>query len=254
MGRSASEEREALNKAGCRTAASFCTWFLTEYPKLIIQGGDKTLANSFVVYRNTSFINHFRGAFSSAAQRGSSACIMFYGQYYISSVLGKPTESTTINSGIAGFISGGASSFIHTIFEPMKIRHESIKWNIYKKAIVPMFWRHALFDMTFFSCGTLLKDKPYSTQFAVSALAASCVNLFHDLWKTQLIASLPKRVKFVAVVRGLTPSEYIKQMAWKSLDLGANWWFMGFLYQRAFDPHHGKKVDNNNKASTSGIK
>ena len=99
-----------------------------------------------------------------------------------------------------------------------------------KKAIVPMFWRHALFDMIFFSSTTALKDKPYSTQFAISALAASCVNLFHDLWKTQLIKSLPKRIKFITTLKTLNPMELSKQMSWKGMDLGTNWWMTGFLY------------------------
>ena len=241
QGASKEAEAEALRKASCRAVASGFTWFITEYPKLLIQSGNgTTLAQSFATYKSTPFSSHLRGAFSSAAQRGSSTCIMFYGQYYIAATLGKPTEYAAVNAGIAGFISGGVSSFVHTIFEPMKIRHgEGIKWSVYRKAIVPMFWRHALFDMSFFSCGALLKDHPYSTQFAVSALVASSVNLFHDLWKTQLIKALPKRVKFLTVLRGLTPTEYAKQMAWKSMDLGANWWLMGFMYQRLFDPPKG---------------
>ena len=242
-GASDEAEAEAIRKACCRAVASGFTWFITEYPKLLIQSGNgTTLAQSFAIYKKTPITSHLRGAFSSAAQRGSSTCIMFYGQYYIAATLGKPTEYAAVNAGIAGFISGGVSSFVHTIFEPMKIRHgEGIKWSVYRKAIVPMFWRHALFDMSFFSCGTLLKEHPYSTQFAVSALVASSVNLFHDLWKTQLIKALPKRVKFLTVLSGLTPKEYMKQMAWKSMDLGANWWLMGFMYQRLFDPSHGGK-------------
>lgn len=124
--RTAGEEVEALRKASTRAVASFFTWFIAEYPKLIIQGNNVSLKESFSIYKNTSFKNHLRGALSSAAQRGTSACIMFYGQYHISNALDKPTEYAAVNAGIAGFISGGASSFIHTLFEPMKIRHEGM--------------------------------------------------------------------------------------------------------------------------------
>ncbi|KAJ1386989.1 hypothetical protein B484DRAFT_459899 [Ochromonadaceae sp. CCMP2298] len=231
------EEMEVLRKASSRALASSLTWFGTEYPKLIIQSGNTT-AQAIAIYKNTAFTSHLRGAVSSAAQRGSSACIMFYGQSYIEAAMGKPTEYAVVNAGMAGFISGGLSSFVHSIFEPLKIRHgEGFRLSVYKKALVPMMWRHALFDMSFFSCGALLADKPYSTRFAVSALVASSINLFHDLWKTQLIKALPKRVKFITVLRSLTPAEYFKQMAYKSFDLGANWWLMGFIYEQLFADH-----------------
>ncbi len=230
----ASEEQEAFKKAGARAIASSFTWFLTEYPKLIAQSGKVPLSELISIYKNTSLKNHIRGSLSAAAQRGSSACIMFYGQYYITTAMNKPTESAALNAGLAGFLSGGASSLIHTVFEPMKIRHEGFKFNVYVRALVPMFWRHGLFDATFFAMNSTLKDYSYATQFAVSALAASCVNLSHDLWKTQLIKALPTRVKYISVLRDLTLREYGKQMVMKSLDLGMNWWLTGLLYQKVF--------------------
>jgi len=231
----AAEEREAFNKAYARAASSSITWFITEYPKLITQqNGAKPLAEMLAIYRNTSIKNHLRGSLTAAAQRGSSTALMFYGQYYIITAMNKPTEYAVVNAGLAGFLSGGVSSFVHSAFEPLKIRHEGFKFSVYKKAIVPMFWRHGLFDATFFAMNTLLKDYSYPTQFAVSALAASCVNLPHDLWKTQLIKALPARVRFMDVLRSLTMSEYSKQMLAKCADLGVNWGMTGLLYQSVF--------------------
>ena len=234
--RSAAEEHEALRKAGARTIASSMTWFLTEYPKLIFQSaGNGSFSQTYAIFQKTPLRSHLRGSFSSAAQRGSSACIMFYGQYYIANLLNKPTEYVAVNAGIAGFVSGGASSLIHTVFEPMKIRHgEGFRLPVYTKALVPMFFRHALFDMYFFTSISVLQDYTSSPaiQFAMSALGASIVNLPHDLWKTQLIQSLPARVKFITVLRSLTLKEYSRQMFMKSADLGMNWGMTGFLYSQ----------------------
>jgi hypothetical protein len=160
---------------------------------------------------------------------------MFYGQYYISNILNKPTEYAAVNAGMAGFVSGGASAFVHTIFEPLKIRHsEGFRLDTYRKALVPMFFRHALFDMYFFTSVACMPDYSYPVQFAVSALGASLINLPHDLWKTQLIQALPARVRFITVLRSLTLKEYAKQMFMKSADLGMNWGLTGFLYEQLF--------------------
>jgi len=223
---------EALNKAQSRALASAGTWFITEYPKLLIQS--RPFSTTWEAYRSTSIQHHLRGASLSAFQRGSSAYIMFYGQSWIAKVLGSPTSNATANAGIAGFISGGASSLVHTIFEPMKIKHESFRFDVYSKALVPMFWRHALFDTAFFASNAALIDQPYSVQFGVSALAASCVNLTHDVWKTRFIQALPKRLAFVTVLRELSTVEYAKQLCWKSIDLGANWFATGVVYSHFF--------------------
>jgi len=223
---------EAFNKAQSRALASAGTWFITEYPKLLVQS--RPFSTTWEAYRSTSVGHHIRGASLSALQRGSSACIMFYGQSWIANVLGSPTSSATANAGLAGFISGGASSFVHTIFEPMKIRQESFSFDVYRKSLVPMFWRHALFDTAFFATNAALIDQAYSVQFGVSALVASCVNLIHDVWKTRVIQGLPKRLSFVTVLRSLSTVEYTKQLCWKSIDLGANWFATGVLYSHLF--------------------
>ena len=157
------QEDAPWHKAMTRSMASFGTWFVSEYPKLILQqqqaatkGVNKfPLVSALRTYQSTSAANHFRGALSSAAQRGSSACIMFYGQSYISHSLlytlqkeknEPPTPGTVaMTAGLAGLLGGGASSLIHTLFEPIKIRHEPLTANIYRASLWPMMWRHALF-------------------------------------------------------------------------------------------------------------
>ena len=240
------------SKAAARSMASLGTWFATEYPKLIFQQQKQSksrhpLVETLHIYRNTCFSNHVRGATSSAAQRGSSALIMFYGQHYILGCLSvkngnsfsQQTATSWYSAGLAGFLSGGASSLIHTLFEPIKIRHEPLTWNIYRASLLPMAWRHALFDSTFFAASTALEqsDYPfsYATQFGLSALAASTVNLTHDLWKTQFIRDLPNRqLKWMAVVKSLSVRSFRQQLYAKAADLGLNWWFTGFLYALLF--------------------
>jgi hypothetical protein len=232
-----------------RSVASFGTWFITEYPKLILQQQQSHHAkHPFVatlnVYRSTPFRDHLRGAASSACQRGSSAWIMFYGQSYISNIISDGAENRTWwSSGMAGFLGGGISSLVHTVFEPMKIRHESITWNVYRASLWPMMWRHALFDGTFFATSTSLQTHyhhaSYATQFGVAALAASTVNLTHDLWKTQFIQQWTShhRLKWITVVRGLTSQSFGQQLGMKASDLGFNWFVTGLLYAAMFAPN-----------------
>ena len=244
-------------KAAARSIASFGTWFCTEYPKLIVQqqqqqqhsksGGGKTgnlliLLNSFHIYKNTPFKNHWRGALSSAGQRGSSAWIMFYGQAFISQTIyhGPDTTSGAIpwwTAGLAGVFGGGISSLVHSLFEPIKIRHEPLSWRVYSASLWPMMWRHALFDGTFFATSSLLETNyslSHATQFGLSALVASTVNLSHDVWKTQYIKALPKRLQWLTVVRSLSWASFRQQLAVKGADLGFNWWLTGLLYGYLF--------------------
>ena len=216
-------------KALTRSIASFGTWFITEYPKLIFQEqqglhSKHPLVDTFRVYRATPFRNHLKGATSSACQRGSSALIMFYGQSYISKMInGDSSAHTWWSSGMAGFLGGGVSSLVHTLFEPIKIRHEPITWHVYKASLWPMMWRHALFDGTFFATTTYLQTHhnhvSYATQFGVAALAASTVNLTSDLWKTQFIRQLPllpgkcnPRLKWITVVQNLNMKSFQQQL------------------------------------------
>ena len=97
-----------------------------------------------------------------------------------------------------------------------------------------MLWRHGLFDMGFFFTTALTKDQPYSIQFAASALSASVCNLTHDVWKTKLLVALPKRVKYMEVIRMFGTKEWSKQFVVKSMDLGANWFVTGLVYQYLF--------------------
>ena len=183
----------------------------------------------------TSIHHHLRGAMSSAAQRGSSALIMFYGQAYISrAIYGQENAPNWWSAGAAGFLGGGISSLVHTIFEPIKIRHEPMSLRVYQASLWPMMWRHALFDGTFFATSTVLHDCSYATQFGISALAASTVNLTHDLWKTQFIKALPLRLRWITVVRSLTFSSFQQQLGMKATDLGFNWWLTGLLYAFLF--------------------
>lgn len=225
---------EALKKAVARSIASTGTWFVSEYPKLIIQSGSTSAGNTFKIYAATAPLDHLRGALSSAAQRGSSACIMFYGQFVVTEALGSPLKSDVANAGLAGFFSGGASSLIHTIFEPIKIRHEGFRFDVYSRALLPMFWRHALFDMSFFASNAAIQDQSHSVQFCLSALAASCANLTHDVWKTRLIKALPARLPYHVVLKEMMGREYFRQLAWKSVDLGTNWFATGALYSNLF--------------------
>ncbi|KAG7351951.1 hypothetical protein IV203_007999 [Nitzschia inconspicua] len=139
-----------------RSLASFGTWFVTEHPKLILQQqrnhhSKHPLLGTLDVYKAISLRDHLRGA-------SSSAMIMFYGQYYIFHMIYGDTKSPTwLSSGIAGFLGGGVSSLVHTIFEPMKIRHQRISWNVYRASLWPMMWRHALFDGTFFATLTFYR-------------------------------------------------------------------------------------------------
>lgn len=237
--------------ASTRSLASFGTWFVTEYPKLILQQqhhhhSKHPLLATIDVYRATPFRDHLRGAASSACQRGSSAWIMFYGQSYIShAIYGDAANRTWWSAGMAGFLGGGTSSLVHTIFEPMKIRHETISWHVYRASLWPMMWRHALFDGTFFATSTYLQTHyshvSYATQFGVAALAASTINLTHDLWKTQYIREwsqqMPHRgLKWITVVRGLSLRAFGQQLGIKSSDLGFNWWVTGLLYAAIFVP------------------
>lgn len=271
------QEDAPWHKAMTRSMASFGTWFVSEYPKLILQqqqaatkGVNKfPLVSALNTYQSTSASNHFRGALSSAAQRGSSACIMFYGQSYISHSLlytlqkeknEPPTPGTVaMTAGLAGLLGGGASSLIHTLFEPIKIRHEPLTANIYRASLWPMMWRHALFDGTFFATSACLEQynqNPqnsyqfgYATIFGVSALCASTINLTHDLWKTQYIQALPSsspssssslqqqlapRLKWRTVVQSLTRQTFRQQWTMKAFDLGFNWWVTGLLYAALF--------------------
>jgi hypothetical protein len=227
-------------KALTRSVASFGTWFVTEHPKLILQQQRQShsrhpLLTTVDIYRKTPWNHHLRGATSSAAQRGSSALIMFYGQAYISRTLyGAEVAPSWWSAGMAGFLGGGISSLVHTIFEPIKIRHQPMSWAVYQASLWPMMWRHALFDGTFFATSTLLHDSSYATQFGISALAASTVNLTHDLWKTQFIQALPQRMKWLTVVRGLNFASFQQQLIMKATDLGFNWWVTGLLYAYFF--------------------
>ena len=81
---------------------------------------------------NTKFSTHMQGAFASASQRGSSAGIMFMGQHVVNQAIGEPTRFVAVNAGLAGLIGGGASAFIHSVFEPLKIRAgEGFRFNTY---------------------------------------------------------------------------------------------------------------------------
>ncbi|CAB9519138.1 expressed unknown protein [Seminavis robusta] len=230
-------------KALTRSVASAGTWFVTEYPKLIFQrqqGQAHPIQSSIQIYRQTPWNHHLRGAVSSAAQRGSSAFLMFYGQAAISNaIFGTTTNSSWLSSGLAGFLGGGVSAVVHTLFEPLKIRHDQrLTWSIYKASLRPMMWRHALFDGTFFATTSLLQEYSYATQFGVSALAASTVNLTHDVWKTQFIRALPKRVRWITVVQGMTSTCFRQQLVVKAADLGFNWWVTGLLFAALFHPAH----------------
>lgn len=70
----------------------------------------------------------------------------------------------------------------------------------------------------------------------VAPLAASAVNLTHDLWKTQFIRtwSPHRRLQWIAVVRGLTIKSFGQQLGIKATDLGFNWWLTGLLYASIF--------------------
>lgn len=173
-----STKSEALpwKTAATRAIASSGTWLITEYPKLILQQQRRhhfnhPLLATLDVYKATPFRDHLRGAVSSSCQSGSLALIMFYGQRYISHIMiqTNSTESTWNSSGMAGFLGGGVSSLVHTIFEPMKIRHERISQPLYSASLWPMMWRHALFDGTFVATSTYLKTHydhvSYATQF-----------------------------------------------------------------------------------------
>lgn len=102
----------------------------------------------------TTYANHIRGATASATQRGSSTFLMFYGQRHVNELLNKLSvesnlpieENGFIMSGFSGSIAGGRSAFIHSIFEPMKIRNENFKLGIYYRSLNVMVWRHAIFD------------------------------------------------------------------------------------------------------------
>jgi hypothetical protein len=251
-------EEPPWRKAMARSLASCGTWFVTEYPKLIYQQQQQhdhntskqkhPLVTTYDVYMKTSPSNHLKGATSSAAQRGSSALIMFYGQAYIlqgiNFVMGQQDDTSRLKqiatSGLAGFLSGGVSSLVHTLFEPIKIRHEPLSWNIYKKSLWPMMWRHALFDGAFFATSTAFDDHTkysYATQFGVAALVASTVNLTHDVWKTRFIQAIPSRLKWIAIAKPLIMSsgkQFRQQLYVKAADLGFNWWFTGFLYALLF--------------------
>ena len=236
---------DPMQKAFARSISSFFTWYMSEYPKLLIQRG-KTIKELTNAYRKTSISSHLQGSLSSVGQRGASAFLMFYGQNYISTKMGTPTEIPMVNAGLSGFVSGGLSSLVHTIFEPMKIRlekkvaagHSPLSINqgikIYTRSLKPMFWRHALFDGTFFATSSLVQDHSYSIQFAVSAFMASCANLTHDVWKTKLIRSLPYRVTYLMILRNMTFREYSKQLIWKSFDLSTNWFITGLIFSSLF--------------------
>ena len=249
-------------KAATRSMASFGTWFCTEYPKLILQQQQQhrhsnskspLLVKSFQIYKATPWQHHLKGAVSSAGQRGSSAWIMFYGQAFISQSLYHDQDRNGQQppwwtAGIAGALGGGISSLVHSIFEPIKIRHEPFSWRIYKASVWPMMWRHALFDGTFFATSTLMDSSEqysfsYATQFGLSALAASAVNLTHDLWKTQYIRALPRRLKWVTVVQSLSRKSFRQQLVVKAADLGFNWWVTGLLYAYLFVNNHNRSSE-----------
>lgn len=230
------ESAASAKKAAARSVSSFFTWYCGEYPKLLIQSG-KDASQVMKAYRETEWTSHLRGSLSSASQRGASAFLMFYGNHYVSNSLGQPTDIAVVNAGMSGFISGGLSSFVHTVFEPLKIRLErqafSKSWqysmNIYYRSLIPMFWRHALFDAAFFATNAAVKDQPYSIQFGISAFIASCVNLTHDVWKTKFIKALPRRISYLMVIQNMTFREYGKQLFFKSIDLGTNWFLTGLV-------------------------
>ena len=181
--------------------------------------------------------HHVRGAASSAAQRGSAALIMFYGQAYISrAIYGQDKAPTWWAAGISGALGSDISSLIQTVFEPAKKRNEAPSFQLYRSSLYPMMWRNCLFGSTFFATSTMLQDGNYSyaTQFGVSALAASTVNLTHDVWKTQFIKALPNRIKWISVVQGMTVASFRTQWFAKAGDLGFNWWFTGLLYAYFF--------------------
>lgn len=272
----------AWRKALTRSMASAATWFVTEYPKLIFQQQQQTqqqhdhhhrttksiFGSTLQIYSETPWKNHVRGALSSAAQRGSSAYIMFYGQATISNLImpknknnndQQQQQSTWYYAGIAGLIGGGLSALVHTLFEPIKIRQEPLTWPVYRASLWPMAWRHALFDGTFFASCALLQQQgkdyhfSYAMQFGISALAASTVNLTHDVWKTQFIQALPcvsspleqqnqrqreqqqqRPIKWITVVRSLTVTSFRQQLLVKAIDLGFNWWATGLLYAYLF--------------------
>jgi hypothetical protein len=211
---------------------------VTEYPKLLFQQQQRhptPAISSLRLYRETPWNSHVRGAMSSFAQRGSSAFIMFYGQATISKAIpGGSRMPDWWSAGMAGFLGGGLSAFVHTLFEPVKIRYSGLTWPVYCASLWPMMWRHALFDGTFFATSACLYDRSYATQFGVSALAASTVNLTHDVWKTQFIRALPARVRWMTVIQGLTLKSFKQQLVIKAADLGFNWWVTGLLFAYLF--------------------
>jgi hypothetical protein len=230
------------SKALSRAIASSGTWFVTEYPKLLFQQQQRhptPLISSLQIYRQTPWNNHVRGVLASFAQRGTSAFIMFYGQATISKAIHQHDGHGSHvpewrSAGMAGFLGGGISALVHTLFEPIKIRHAVLTRPVYLASLWPMMWRHALFDGTFFATNACLYDRSYATQFGVSALAASTVNLTHDVWKTQFIQALPSRLRWMTVIQGLTLKSFQQQLVIKAADLGFNWWVTGLLFSYLF--------------------
>lgn len=245
--------------------ASALTWPI-EKSKLLYQGGGTTTNASGVVRRLIALPlpQHALGMLSSSFQRGGSAFFMFACQQQIYTTFigtsSPPSPSSSLksvlNHMLAGAVSGALTAPFHTYWELAKVRGHLLYfnntsnngWKLYQTCLVPMIFRHAIFDGVFFGVSTASdvlgqQDDNGSNnfmshagvKFGLSAATASLANLVWDVWKTRRMEAFPMRIGFVTgVLQTMTLKSFLLNYAVKGTDLTVNWFVVGCLKEHNF--------------------
>jgi hypothetical protein len=194
---------------------------------------------------------------SSAIQRGGSAFFMFTCQNKVYEwtngllSVGGGEKNDIVGHCFAGVLSGAVTAPFHTYWELAKVRGGlPDSWTMYRTALIPMIFRHAVFDGVFFGVSTacdqwgkdLRQQQEMSeilshsgVKFGLAAATASLANLLFDVWKTRRMGSFPTRVNFISgVVRTMTAASFISNYLVKGTDLTVNWFVVGSLKDHLF--------------------
>ena len=219
----------ATRNSQARMVASALTWPV-EKSKLLFQASRPVSS-----FWKLPLRHHVMGMVSSSLQRGGSAFLMFYTQSKLSNVLHSTTSSPVVNQSLAGALGGTVSAPFHTYWELIKVRGTLPSFKIYHLSLVPMLFRHGVFDGTFFAVHALCpSDYGSGVRFAASAATASFTNLVFDVWKTRGMQEFPKHVRFRAVVKSLPPRVFLANYVVKGAELSTNWFVVGCIKDHCF--------------------
>jgi hypothetical protein len=206
----------------------------------------------------TSPVHHLSGMASSGIQRGMSAFLMFYAQGHIYQSTKGTTPSYIMDQALAGALSGAVSAPFHTVWELIKVRggagtstststtkganrivmvpQRQRVLAMYLTCLVPMVFRHGIFDATFFGVSAAAAPCSDSSgvRFALAAASASLTNLLWDVWKTRQMEHYPLRISFQQVARSMRWRTFLSHYVVKGTDLTANWFAVGYIKDHYF--------------------